>query len=143
MAEELFRVEYDSDGRPKRMHIGKYGIRLTQEDAQRIFDEYFDMRDTVDVMREENAKLKAQNKRLRKECTSLRKSREREFAASCEAATNSMGQIGTLRDKNAELRGLVRYMHRCYVRGHDWGPFGAPEKAFVEQCMCELGIEVD
>ena len=49
-------------------------------------------------------RLKVQNKWLRKEYTSLRKTREREFAASCEAATNSMGQIGTLRDKNAELR---------------------------------------
>ena len=49
-------------------------------------------------------RLKAQNKWLRKEYTSLRKSRDREFAMSCEAATNSMGQIGTLRDKNAELR---------------------------------------
>jgi hypothetical protein len=48
-------------------------------------------------------RLRTQSKWLRKEYTSLRKTREREFAASCGAATNSMGQIGTLRDKNAEL----------------------------------------
>jgi len=124
MAEELFRVEYDDDGRPKRMYIGKHGIRLTQEDAQRIFDEYFDMRDTVDIMRDENAKLKAQNKRLRKECTSLRKSREREFAKSCEAATNSMGQISTLRYKNAELRELATEFYSGLVNiGHCLGMF--------------------
>jgi predicted RNase H-like nuclease (RuvC/YqgF family) len=111
MAEEpLFEVEYDDDGRPTHMRVGKHGIRLTQEDAQRIFDEYFDMRDTVDIMRDENAKLKAQNKRLRKECTSLRKSREREFAKSCEAATNHLLEVSVLRDKNAELRGLVYRM---------------------------------
>ena len=105
MAEEpLFEVEYDDDGKPTHMRVGKHGIKLDQEDAQRIFDEYFDIRDTVDIMREENAKLKAQNKWLRKEYTSLRKTREQEFKKSCEAATNSMGQIGTLRDKNAELR---------------------------------------
>jgi hypothetical protein len=47
-----------------------------------------------------------------------------------------------LKAENAKLRKLVMYMHRCYVRGHDWGPFGAPEKEFVEQRMRELGIEV-
>lgn len=45
--------------------------------------------------------------------------------------------------KNAKLRELVEYMHRCYVRGHDWGPYGAPEKQWVEEQMRELGIEVD
>jgi len=52
-------------------------------------------------------------------------------------------RVDSLCDENAKLRELVRYMHRCYVRGHDWGLFGAPEKAFVEQCMCDLGIEVE
>jgi hypothetical protein len=48
-----------------------------------------------------------------------------------------------LMDENAKLRDLVRYMHRCYVQGHDWGPYGAPEKEWVEEQMRELGIEVD
>jgi len=42
----------------------------------------------------------------------------------------------------AKLRELVEYMHRCYVSGHDWGPYGAPEKRWVEEQMRELGIEV-
>ena len=88
-------------------------------------------------------RLKAQNKWLRKEYTSLRKSRDREFAMSCEAATNSMGQIGTLRDKNAELRELVRDMWRdgmcdCDERGACAEcEYGYPKR------MKELGIEVD
>lgn len=52
-------------------------------------------------------------------------------------------KVRSLKEENEKLRKLVMYMHRCYVRGHDWGPFGAPEKAFVEQCMRELGIEAD
>lgn len=48
-----------------------------------------------------------------------------------------------LKAENAKLRELVRYMHRCYVRGHDWGPYGAPEKEWVEEQMRELGIEVE
>ena len=125
MAEEpLFEVEYDDDGRPTHMHVGKHGIRLSQEDAQRIFDEYFDMRDTVDIMREENAKLKAQNKWLRKEYTALRKTREQEFKKSCEAATNSMGQISTLRYKNVELRELATEFYSGLVNiGHCLGMF--------------------
>lgn len=46
------------------------------------------------------------------------------------------------KDENDRLRKLVAYMHRCYVRGHDWGPYGAPEKQWVEEQMHELGIEV-
>ncbi len=34
-------------------------------------------------------------------------------------------------------------MHRCFVRGHDWGPYCAGETVWVEQRMRELGIEVD
>lgn len=154
MAEELFRVEYDDDGRPTHMHVGKHGIRLSQEDAQRIFDKYFDMRDTVDIMREENAKLKAQNKRLRKECTSLRKTRELEFARSCEAATNSMGQIGTLRDKNAELRELAKDLYNrlndsdkncreCRNScNYDAWNFGDPKCIYARR-MRELGIKIE
>ena len=139
------------------MHVGKHGIRLTQEDAQRIFDKYFDMRDTVDIMRDENAKLKAQNKWLRKEYTALRKTREQEFKKSCEAATNSMGQIGTLRDKNAELRDeneklreLVRDMWRDGMCDCDEFRVCARGEYHCAQCeyhypdrMRELGIEIE
>ena len=45
--------------------------------------------------------------------------------------------------ENERLRELVLYMHRCYVIGHDWGPWGAPEKQHVEGIMRELGIEVE
>lgn len=48
-----------------------------------------------------------------------------------------------MESENAKLRELVRYMHRCYVRGHDWGPYGAPEREWVEEQMRELGIEVE
>jgi len=95
-------------------------------------------------------KLKAQNEWLRKECTSLRKTREREFAASCEAATNSMGQIGTLRDKNAELRELVHHMCvcMCNIVDADYECDGCPMDNDTQDCdferrMEELGIEVE
>ena len=45
--------------------------------------------------------------------------------------------------ENAKLRMLVSDMHRCYVRGHDWGPWGAPERESIEGRMRKLGIEVD
>ena len=45
--------------------------------------------------------------------------------------------------ENVKLRMLVRDMHRCYVRGHDWGPWGAPEKESIEGRMRDLGMEVD
>ena len=48
-----------------------------------------------------------------------------------------------LKEENAKLRELVEYMHRCFVRGHDWGPYCAGETVWVEQRMRELGIEVD
>lgn len=51
--------------------------------------------------------------------------------------------VETLQAENAKLRELVEYMHRCYVIGHDWGPYGAPEKHWVEERMRELGVEVD
>ena len=44
--------------------------------------------------------------------------------------------------ENAKLRELVEDMHRCFVRGHDWGPYCAGETVWVEQRMRELGIEV-
>ena len=153
MAEEpLFEVEYDDDGKPTHMRVGKHGIKLDQEDAQKIFDKYFDMRDTVDIMREENAKLKAQNKWLRKEYTALRKTREQEFKKSCEAATNSMGQISTLRYKNAELRDenakLRELVHDMWSDGMcDCDEFSRSigvcvkcEYGYLER-MRELGIE--
>ena len=52
-------------------------------------------------------------------------------------------RVGELEAENAKLRELVEYMHRCFVRGHDWGPYCAGETVWVEQRMRELGIEVD
>ena len=110
------------------------------------------MRDTVDIMREENAKLKAQNKWLRKEYTALRKTREQEFKKSCEAATNSMGQIGTLRDQNAKLRELVHDMWQTISRNDGCGWDIDANCCTSDECnvscrywyrMKELGIEAE
>lgn len=102
----------------------------------------------------ENAKLKNQNKWLRKEYTSLRETREREFERSCEAATNSMGQIGTLRDQNAKLRELVRDLYNrlndidencgeCRSScDYDAWNFGDPKCVYARRVR-ELGIEVE
>lgn len=102
-----------------------------------------------DELRAENEKLKNQNKWLRKEYTSLRKTRELEFAASCEAATNSMGQIGTLRDKNVELRELVHHMCTCMcnIVDADYACEDCPMNNDTQNCdferrIEELGIEV-
>jgi len=60
--------------------------------------------------------------------------------------SNELGRLNRAvkkyKDENHKLRELVRYMHRCYISGHDWGPWGAPEKQHVEDIMRELGIEV-
>jgi len=88
-------------------------------------------------------RLRSQLKWLRKEYTSLSKTREREFAASCEAATNSMGQIGTLRDKNAELRELVRDMWRDGMCDCDECGACAQCEYHYPDRMRELGIEAD
>ena len=53
----------------------------------------------------------------------------------------SSTEVMRLREQNAKLRELVKHMHRCYVRGHDWGPYGAPEKRWVEEQMRELGVD--
>lgn len=50
-------------------------------------------------------------------------------------------RVGELEAENAKLRELVEYMHRCFVRGHDWGPYCAGETVWVEQRMRELGVE--
>ena len=52
-------------------------------------------------------------------------------------------EVDRLQAENAKLRELVEYMHRCFVRGHDWGRYCAGEMVWVEQRMRELGIEVD
>ena len=51
-------------------------------------------------------------------------------------------EVDRLQAENEKLRKLVEYMHRCFVRGHDWGPYCAGETVWVEQRMRELGIEV-
>ena len=57
--------------------------------------------------------------------------------------TDELREVDRLEAENAKLRELVEYMHRCFVRGHDWGPYCAGETVWVEQRMRELGIEVD
>lgn len=52
-------------------------------------------------------------------------------------------EVDRLQAENAKLRELVEYMHCCFVRGHDWGPYCAGETVWVEQRMRELGIEAD
>lgn len=88
-------------------------------------------------------RLRSQFEWLRKEHTALMESQKKAFARSCEAATNNMGQIGTLRDKNAELRELVKDMWRD-------GMCDCDEQYTCDECeygyherMRELGIEVD
>lgn len=144
-AEEVARTCDDSQCAADHMQLAKW-LRMTRgiDEAETSYTEKI-------------RKLEAQNKWLRRECTSLRKSREREFAASCEAATNSMGQIGTLRDKNAELRDenerlreLVRDMWRdgmCECDELRVCPRGEYHCAKCEyhypDRMRELGIEAD
>lgn len=57
----------------------------------------------------------------------------------CASAT----EVVRLKSENAKLRELVRYMYRCFVKGHDWGPYCAGETVWVEDRMRELGVEVD
>ena len=76
-------------------------------------------------------KLKAENAELR-----------RELAVSEPLFETLNAANDGLLAENAKLRELVEYMHRCYVIGHDWGPYGAPEQHWVEERMRELGVEV-
>ena len=81
------------------------------------------------------------SRREKEELTRRIRDNSEEAKAARAIADGLEWEVDDLKAENEKLRELVRYMYRCYVRGHDWGPFGAPEKAFVEQCMCELGIE--
>ena len=56
-------------------------------------------------------------------------------------AEDAIEQVHCLQAENAKLRELVEYMHRCFVRGHDWGPYCAGETVWVEQRMHELGVD--
>ena len=47
-----------------------------------------------------------------------------------------------LKDEHEKLHELVDYMYRCFVRGHDWGPYCQGETQYVEDRMRELGIRV-
>lgn len=44
------------------------------------------------------------------------------------------------RETIEQLEQLVNYMYRCYVLGHDWGVWGAPEQQWVEERMEQLGL---
>ena len=94
--------------------------------------------------------LEAQNKRLRKWYTSLRESQQREFARSCEAATNNALKVDKLSDDNAKLRELVRDMWHdgmCECDELRVCPRGEYHCAECEyhypDRMRELGIETD
>lgn len=70
-----------------------------------------------------------------------------ELARMCREAADTIWELRDdlqrANDETAKLRELVEYMHRCFVRGHDWGPYCEGETVWVEQRMRELGIEVD
>ena len=59
----------------------------------------------------------------------------------CDMIAHLESDLAESKAENAKLRELVEYMHRCFVRGHDWGPYCAGETVCVEQRMRELGIE--
>lgn len=114
-----------------------------------------DVLQSIDQLRRDlsgyHGQLKAHND-LAKHCENQRK-RICELEVLYEKVKAEMDETATafskehdraefLMRKNAKLRELVEYMHRCYVNGHDWGPYGAPEKQWVEEQMRELGIEV-
>lgn len=92
----------------------------TYEDSERLMDE--------------NVMLMAENEKLRE---------ERDMYRDLVGMMDHPDANVALSRENAKLRELVSYMHCCYVRGHDWGPYGALEKEHVEQTMRELGIEVE
>ncbi len=46
-----------------------------------------------------------------------------------------------LYEENGKLRDLVQYMYRCFVMGHDWGPYCNCETVHVEEQMRELGFK--
>ena len=90
-------------------------------------------------------RLKFQNKRLRRWCTALRENQKKAFAESCKTATNSMGQIGTLRDKNAELRNENEKLRELVRDLYDaaWYEYPSAFEATYAKRLKELGIEVD
>ena len=96
----------------------------------------------VDRLQTENAELREQIHWL-KQGDILHVLTDQEYIDQCEREHLMQVSIDALDKENAELRELVEYMHRCFVRGHDWGPYCAGETVWVEQRMRELGIEVD
>ena len=50
--------------------------------------------------------------------------------------------IDAVETENDKMKNLIEYLHRCFVRGHDWGPYCTGETEYVEEQMRELGIEV-
>ena len=87
-------------------------------------------------------RLRTQSKWLRKEYTALSESRQKEFARSCEAATNHLLEVGMLRDKNAELADMLGELYWCSRQ------LGCDRCTSRECCgtlnrMRELGIEVE
>ena len=113
------------------------GVQMTPDDADKWY---------MDRIRT----LEAQNKRLRKWCTSLRESQQREFARSCEAATNNALKVDKLSDDNAKLRELVRDMWHDGMCDCDefrvcaQGEYHCAQCEYhYPDCMRELGIEIE
>ena len=109
-----------------------------QTDAQMA---YIEAEREVDRLQTENAKLREQIHWL-KQGDILHVLTDQEYIDQCEREHLMQVSIDALDKENAKLRELVEYMHRCFVRGHDWGPYCAGETVWVEQRMRELGIEV-
>ena len=84
----------------------------------------------MNALQSGNERLKAENAKLREELD----------AAKHDLSVFSE-EIVAAKAENAKLRELVEYMHRCFVRGHDWGPYCAGETVWVEQRMRELGVD--
>ena len=135
-AEEVARTCDDSQCAADHMQLAKW-LRMTRgiDEAETSYTEKI-------------RKLEAQNKWLRRECTALRESQQREFARSCEAATNDALKFGKLSDDNAKLRELVRDMWRDGMCDCDEFRVCAQGEYHCAQCeyhypdrMRELGIE--
>lgn len=116
---------------------GRIGYRVTNEGVLLSKDEKEFIIDHVARMQAENARLREELEFEREDNASIRRLFDA-IAPRC-----GKPDCPSLVEYVEKLRDLVRYMYRCFVRGHDWGPYCAGETVWVEDRMRELGIEVD